>query len=726
MALNLSDLTSPSTSDDVLSDIYTTADQGDGIALMDDLSPNDIDATQTTANHQPIAYDADNGGPFARFDGSDDRMSFTLASPITNGTVFFATKKGSYAANIDLAAGTHDFSGNKIANNYNFANDLVALLLFDFALSQSQIDQLTSYFVTKGAVEDYGAITTFTNAFRGNNYTTFPSINTSSGTNFPAAWMFSYRLVSFPLIVVTAGSAFSYTWFNCPLLAHFPANFFDNWNPSVISSGVFDGTWGNCSLTSQSVENILTSIDTSGRWATTNGASGGTPLGDPVIDIDYNVSTGSLTAATLTAIEALNGRGWSVNINNEIIVPNILQLQPAAAYSLRSFDAAADPNVVNVRRSSDGATSDFTASEVSDGTLEAWVNTEYSVYTSDFSSGVDGWSPIGAVASNPSDPVNPANNVLQLTVTASGSVRAAQSSLLTIGQSYDISAEVYIPSSNTEVTGVLFLDGFNVDGIFIDGEALPTDQWVTITGSGVSEGTSELRIQLDNNDNDLHGTLTNNAVGDTVYIKNVQVAQTTADGHVTTWYDQGGTNHATQSTASDQPLIVENGVLVTEGGEAALSFDGAGDDISLNHSDLYGQATLDSYYVTSTNDSTYLYPALITNPNSYGWVAEQGSNSSGNGANYGSGVLYANGTLVTPSTRNDVYNALVGRNLAVHQSASTNNPNWTTGNMVFGDYQNGSLYSYAGKLQEMIFFNTDQSANRAAIEKNINDHFNIY
>jgi hypothetical protein len=55
------------------------------------------------------------------------------------------------------------------------------------------------------------------------------------------------------------------------------------------------------------------------------------------------------------------------------VIPNILDLQPAAAYSLRSFDADADPNVVNVRRSSDSALSDFTASEVSDGTLTSWV-----------------------------------------------------------------------------------------------------------------------------------------------------------------------------------------------------------------------------------------------------------------------------------------------------------------------------------------------------------------
>jgi hypothetical protein len=62
-----------------------------------------------------------------------------------------------------------------------------------------------------------------------------------------------------------------------------------------------------------------------------------------------------------------------VFINGVLTIPNILDLAPAAAYSLRSFDSAADPNVVNVRRSSDSATSNFKASEVSDGTLTTWV-----------------------------------------------------------------------------------------------------------------------------------------------------------------------------------------------------------------------------------------------------------------------------------------------------------------------------------------------------------------
>lgn len=155
MALNLSDLTSPSTSDDVLSDIYTTADQGDGIALMDDLSPNSIDATQTTANQQPVAYVNSVDGTFARFDGIDDRMSFTLANPIINGTVFFATKNGCHSAAINLVAGTHDFTANELSSvSYGSSNDLVALYLFDYAVPEAQISQLTSYVVSKGAAEN--------------------------------------------------------------------------------------------------------------------------------------------------------------------------------------------------------------------------------------------------------------------------------------------------------------------------------------------------------------------------------------------------------------------------------------------------------------------------------------------------------------------------------------------------------------------------------------------
>jgi hypothetical protein len=82
-----------------------------------------------------------------------------------------------------------------------------------------------------------------------------------------------------------------------------------------INSGAFNEAWTNCSsLTAQSVENILTSIDASGKYATSTGASGGTPLADAGIDIDYNGDP--LSAATNSAVTSLKAKGWSIVVNN--------------------------------------------------------------------------------------------------------------------------------------------------------------------------------------------------------------------------------------------------------------------------------------------------------------------------------------------------------------------------------------------------------------------------
>jgi hypothetical protein len=78
-------------------------------------------------------------------------------------------------------------------------------------------------------------------------------------------------------------------------------------------------------LTAQSVENILTSIDTSGQYATSDGDpyqnTVNTQLADAGIDIDYNTATGSLSAATDSAITSLRGKGWLIFINGVERIP---------------------------------------------------------------------------------------------------------------------------------------------------------------------------------------------------------------------------------------------------------------------------------------------------------------------------------------------------------------------------------------------------------------------
>jgi hypothetical protein len=137
-----------------------------------------------------------------------------------------------------------------------------------------------------------------------------------SVTSVYNSWLNCLSLESFSIELPSVISARE-AWRGCSSLTDFSADVFTNWNPSSILSGVFNNTWDGCSsLTAQSVENILTSIDTSGQYATDTGASGGTALADPVIDIDYNGDP--LSAATTTAITNLKGKGWGITINGTL------------------------------------------------------------------------------------------------------------------------------------------------------------------------------------------------------------------------------------------------------------------------------------------------------------------------------------------------------------------------------------------------------------------------
>ena len=139
------------------------------------------------------------------------------------------------------------------------------------------------------------------------------SVQLPSVTDARNAWQYCSALTSVSTELPLATYAYR-AWFNCTSLTHFSVDVFSNWNPATIANNVFDDTWDGCtSLTPQSVENILVSIAASGKWATTNGASGGTALTDPEIDIDYD-GTG-LTTATNTAITTLKSRGWGIRIN---------------------------------------------------------------------------------------------------------------------------------------------------------------------------------------------------------------------------------------------------------------------------------------------------------------------------------------------------------------------------------------------------------------------------
>lgn len=143
----------------------------------------------------------------------------------------------------------------------------------------------------------------------------FPSLSTTSATNLTNTWYNCESLLSFPLIPINNVSTFQQAWRFCSSLVDFPAGFFDNWNPSTVSSWCFSFTWKeNTSLSLQSVENIFNSIAASGVFATANGTSSANPIFNKNINVDYDTSTGAYDTAS-TTIALLKQRNWVPILN---------------------------------------------------------------------------------------------------------------------------------------------------------------------------------------------------------------------------------------------------------------------------------------------------------------------------------------------------------------------------------------------------------------------------
>lgn len=139
----------------------------------------------------------------------------------------------------------------------------------------------------------------------------FPMLDTSNGTNFINTW-WGNTFESFPELNLKKGNVFLGGWRMCPGLVHFPPGMFHGWtgNPAL---GCFSLTWWQTwNLSSQSVENILVSIDASGK----NAPAGATGT-QADITVDYDGS--GLTQDTLDAIDSLKLKGWKPHINGTYV-----------------------------------------------------------------------------------------------------------------------------------------------------------------------------------------------------------------------------------------------------------------------------------------------------------------------------------------------------------------------------------------------------------------------
>jgi hypothetical protein len=234
-----------------------------------------------------------------------------------------------------------------------------------------------------------------------------------------------------------------------------------------------------------------------------------------------------------------------------------------------------------------------------------------------------------------------------------------------------------------------------------------------------STATNSLRVRRssDNAEQDI------GFVSDTLDTASLLTFVGANDGFVTTYYDQSGnSSNFTQSSASNQPMIVNAGVVVTSVGVPAVKFDGINEYLS-NTVDLFGEARLDQFFLTDTDgDTAYIFPS--SNVTSYyGMIANSGNTSTvTTSPSYGSPSLYQNGVPINVTNRTTVYNDTNGRKVISHIDAATSI--WTQ--YRFGFWSAASVYNFGGSMSALVAYASDQSANRVGIETILDSLYNVY
>ena len=241
--------------------------------------------------------------------------------------------------------------------------------------------------------------------------------------------------------------------------------------------------------------------------------------------------------------------------------------------------------------------------------------------------------------------------------------------------------------------------------------------------SGSNPNVIEVRRSSDNAVQDFTASeITNGSLATWVGVGN--------DGFIRTWYNQTGTNDATQTTASAQPLIVDAGSLVLENGLPASDFDGVNHYL-INNS--FGIDVTTDHYVFSVikgDDTTalqFILASYIASANRYALgfqTCKIGYQKRTSIFENVSATADTNQNLITTTPTPEIYkNAILGTAGTHSIFNGAVSPNTTTigvnTSVLAGGYFNG-------KIQEIIVFDTNKSADRTAIQTNINDYYSIY
>jgi hypothetical protein len=194
----------------------------------------------------------------------------------------------------------------------------------------------------------------------------------------------------------------------------------------------------------------------------------------------------------------------------------------------------------------------------------------------------------------------------------------------------------------------------------------------------------------------------------------------TGSGFVQTWYDQSGNGYnATQATTANQPLVLSSGsVLVDAKNKPQISMGGTR-FLNVNTALLFTQP---------------LTPIVVAEPiltSGFEFIFDTNGGNRITTFSYNSQppAIFAGTTILGASTHTRAQHLYFSIYNTTNSFLFLDGTQVILGNAGSNSYSNITLGrdgDSIGKASEYIFYSTNQSANRTAIESNINSNYKIY
>ena len=282
-----------------------TIDWGDG-TVDENLTTNTPSHTYSSAGSYKIKVFS--SGVYRPYLASHASIKRTVTKvEITENANLGTSLQNAFSGAGKLSAFKCAFSAtNSVTDIRTMFNSCAALSTIDLFDTSSVTNFSSMYYACRGLGTspefNFSSATSIGSMFRITEPAALPNLDVSNIQDFSATWR-QCNIPSFPSFYdFSSARSFNEAW-RSSLLYNFPANMFDT--TGTLYSYAFRNAFNSCHLTAQSIENVLTSLDT-------NGATGV----ELHIGSGQNASYSTWSSAAQTALTNLQNKSWTVTYNS--------------------------------------------------------------------------------------------------------------------------------------------------------------------------------------------------------------------------------------------------------------------------------------------------------------------------------------------------------------------------------------------------------------------------